>query len=518
MNLRSLTQFSVSLALLGVVSVASACGASNANVLGTGTDDAGDGDGDGDGDGNGDGGSFSSGGGSTTECEPEETACDSGVPQLCSSQGQWVVQPACTDETPMCWEGVCVVCAPDEVGCRENAPRQCAEDGSSWMLEDPCHGDTPACLGETGTCGTCAEGANICSSDGSAVLTCGDNGNWLAPVDCPPGTPACVDGKCEECDPARGTGRRCLGDVPQICAGTSWVTQAPCSDPTPLCIPETGLCGCSSGQRCLDGNTPQQCSAEGQWVNLPDCSGSLPVCQSATGACGCVENEQRCVDDSGRERCVEGQWVSISACSSTTPVCDGTGQCLPCRDGQADRCSPDNVSIQECQDNSWENKQGCAGSDLGVCDSGACTTTTLSSQFIACGDSYCETGVETCCANENGTPFCTEGSCPAQECTTSTLEEARITCDGSNDCPSGQRCCLSERLDDTCGLFPEAINEKRTFCASDCTNTNTNTSYYLEFAVCDGPESCPNDNVECFVHTLGEQELYACDIYNWLEP
>lgn len=450
-----------------------------------------------------------------TECDLDEMRCDEdGIPQRCSVAGQWVDQAACSSETSTCVEGVCLACLPEEVSCQGNAPAQCADDGSSWEVEDTCDGETPACLENDGTCGLCAEDSTICNADGDAVLTCGNDGSWDSEEACPPTSPLCVEGQCQECDPDQGMGRECIGDVPHLCVAGQWVSQGACGGETPSCIQSTGRCGCSSGNRCLDGNTPQECSPVGQWVSLSDCAGNLPVCIASSGECGCVEGETRCAGESGRDRCVGGVWTSIGSCSGATPVCDGAGACVACQDGQADRCSADQTTIQECNDNAWVSRQNCSSTLGGICDDGACTTSAQSPNWLKCGDGFCRTDEEICCANESQNAFCSTGSCPAQECGDPAPDESQITCDGPSDCPGAQQCCITTQLDENCPIFPDAVNRIRTRCADECLDTNA-SSYLTDYEVCSSENGCSNDLIECLPFTAFDVEMYVCDVYSW---
>lgn len=293
---------------------------------------------------------------------------------------------------------------------------------------------------------------------------------------------------------------------------TSGDTSGSCQD----CDPDA--CDCVGTKRCLDGNTPQECGDEYSWESLPDCGGDTPVCLAETGECGCVEDEIRCSGASTRERCVSGTWVSISECSGSTPACVAAGECVACTEGQPNRCSPDQTSIQACSEYGWITKQACNTFEGGVCEDGACTSAAISPDFIACGNSYCETGAEVCCSNDPGASFCAASAadCPAQECNASAPDEVTINCDGPSDCSDGEFCCLSRRFDDTCGgVFPDAMHHIETFCASDCLGT-IYSGDYSEFEVCTGPAGCSLSSVvPCTLQTVGQEQMYTCDVFSW---
>ena len=184
-------------------------------------------------------------------CEPKARRCDETGPSLCSDQGEWEPQGACSEPTPACVDGECMTCSPGSKRCSGNTLLECNEEGSDWDIVETCSGATPACLESIDACGQCDASDKQC--DGDTLQVCGDDGGWQVETVCSGSTPQCVDGACRACDP----------DV--------------------------------SERRCQNAQTAQECASSGSWGTTTACSGDTPVCRADLNHnCGCSEGERRC--------------------------------------------------------------------------------------------------------------------------------------------------------------------------------------------------------------------------------
>lgn len=119
------------------------------------------------------------------ECSPGAKECTGSVPRVCSSDGAWVNQPACSGSTSRCLAGSCV-CATNQTRCDDSSTRAACMSSGQWE-STKCTGDTPRCRGD-GVCG-CLEGASRCA--GSNEDRC-VSGVWQ-PLTCSLG---CVANEC----------------------------------------------------------------------------------------------------------------------------------------------------------------------------------------------------------------------------------------------------------------------------------------------------------------------------------
>jgi hypothetical protein len=123
------------------------------------------------------------------EC-PDGLPCVDGVCIECEMDAQ-------CDWPKWCKAGVCVesLCIPGTQACEENTPQECAEEGDSWLSEEPCVDS----LCSAGECQPfiCTPGEKQCGD--LLLLVCTDQGTGWAEISCPPGQ-ACVDSTCEPID------------------------------------------------------------------------------------------------------------------------------------------------------------------------------------------------------------------------------------------------------------------------------------------------------------------------------
>jgi formylglycine-generating enzyme required for sulfatase activity len=170
---------------------------------------------------------------------------------------------------------MCVVCEPDVMECDDNTSMHCLSDGSAWEELEVCSGLKPACLEETGTCGSCAEGTVQCVGD--ALRTCQSDQTWGISDSCDSATPQCFDKACHECDPEEGNGRSCDDQTPRVCVDGVWMDEAECDGDMPICSPATGRCACAEGtlrgQYACTGGAGREACVGGVWQPMAECGG-----------------------------------------------------------------------------------------------------------------------------------------------------------------------------------------------------------------------------------------------------
>ncbi len=180
--------------------------------------------------------------------------------------------------------------------------------------------------------------------------------------------------------------------------------------------------------RCADGNTPEQCVAQGKqtvWVAQADCAGDTPVCSA--GSCVCSEGAADCQGRTARQ-CVGGVWQT-ETCSGDAPICSG-GQCT-CQD-QSTECA-DGVA-RYCMNGEWQAPETC---ELG-CFQGSCAVNTISEPGLV----SCFPALGLICSG--ATPFCSVLNYYTQFTCTATPASTSLACDGPNDCPEGFECCKGD--------------------------------------------------------------------------
>jgi len=231
---------------------------------------------------------------------------------------------------------------------------------------------------------------------------------------------------------------------------------------------------------------------------------------SAGGSSGggtCAEGEVRCwpASDAARVQCIGGFWAVLPNCVGSTPVCIGAGDCVACSEGAPNRCNPTHTAVESCAGNEWVVEQSCTGAEWGVCENARCTSTILTEAWVGCGDSYCDTGTETCCANDPGTPYCSLFGCEPQVCAEGNVESF-IECDGPTDCP-GQKCCRNYTYEE-CSESEDRMWIATTECKDSCSGNHGN---HWEYELCDGSANiCPGGST-CEPVRTGTEELYHCE-------
>ncbi len=83
-------------------------------------------------------------------CTESETRCAvTGEPEKCMDS-VWTSLGACDVETPVCYQGACVVCAPGTFRCVGQELDQC--DAGSWQMLETCGVGAPVCNALAGIC------------------------------------------------------------------------------------------------------------------------------------------------------------------------------------------------------------------------------------------------------------------------------------------------------------------------------------------------------------------------------
>lgn len=273
--------------------------------------------------------------GCTDGCTQDSYRCINQEREKCSAGGEWQPFETCEDPTPLCTAEGCVGCENGAKYCEgsttfvcvdnnwqseycfgpqpscqngacvpcENGDEWCGHAGDEdwglyvcesgeWVLDKDCKAPTPMCgdLGEGLVCLECPPGTYRC--DGLSHQVCDENGIWQIDP-CPADQPYCSEGACVVC---MGGDTRC-GDPDEseerndvyLCAsvelGNSWSLQGPCPEEAPNCV--DGVCEACTPEETRCGDDPQStevCNEDGLWVDGPDCEGGN-YCDPETGEC-----------------------------------------------------------------------------------------------------------------------------------------------------------------------------------------------------------------------------------------
>lgn len=388
--------------------------------------------------------------GNCVPCTPNDTRCSlvGDRPQTCSEYGTWVDAAPCAAGMNACVQGECRLCEPMKRRCAAGRPQQCNAMGTAWVDGAVCSGATPACVASTGTCGTCTAGDKQCGTQ-NTVDTCNASGGWMQSATCSGTTPVCLAGACTACLPGQ---KSCTGNTPRICnANGAWVAQTACAGNTPTCVPETGQCACAENAvDCADSSTPRKCSG-GVWVPQAQCRGDAPLCVG--GTCQCQEGALECVSSTQSRTCYKGAWLA-ETCGAEKPICVAGQGCLGCTPGTT-RCNPGGQHVvgQCTKDGVWKEIEAC----VDFCSKGGCVNPAATAGMIGCD---AENGTicreSTCCAYEGGRATCalSLGKCP--------LKTLPIDCDGPSDCGEISRtpiCCAVPDQGAGCVATLTACNE-----------------------------------------------------------
>lgn len=241
----------------------------------------------------------------------------------------------------------------------------------------------------------CEAEARDCSDSGEPRF-CDPGGRWQIDVPCDLDNPACFEGGCFLCAP--GALRCNEAGVPETCSpeGTSWQPGSPCGGESPVCVPETGVCG--------------QCSA-----------GSRRACVEEAG--NCASGQQLCQDDSRWGPCDIQPQLADSCVPGDDASCDGqpNGGCA---------CTVDVACGHE--------------EEIGICRRGssACSNAVLGTcqGAINPAERDCTSPFDNDC---DGVPDSTlDATC---ECQPNAVEECdeHVGLDGVGICRAGTRTCVT---------------------------------------------------------------------------
>lgn len=188
-------------------------------------------------------------------CSPDQPACDDTRATFCNSEGSGFVSGGTTcGQQQTCDAGICKdhVCTPGEDYCVGSQSLRCSDDGLASSTNEECSAPTPACFGNgqcgecmpdaERSCGECADGTEICSSDGE-WMGCEDAGTeyscvpdapdgWSGPVvkwagpgsapECPQAYESVAYSGNTDLDPGTHTCSACKCDEPSTCPTDIW--------------------------------------------------------------------------------------------------------------------------------------------------------------------------------------------------------------------------------------------------------------------------------------------------------
>ncbi len=362
-------------------------------------------------------------------CDPDSFTC-----RACDLAGEC---PPLADGRPTrCIEGVCTECDVDgNAGCDTtgDAPvcadddgdgitacRACLDDGECARAAAAGPGARVQCV--DGRCLACDQSDNApCDVGGPAPVCRRDVDGAFRCLPCAgdaecalvaPGTPQCVGGGCEVCDPV---GEGAFDDVG-------------CAAPTAVCDEGIADCrGCMSDDECPGASLCRQ-------------NGTCSGCDPADGDRGCDPASPAPVCDVDRAECRGCAEDAECAGNPQGELCVG-GTCQPCDRGDHRGCGLDTLccgdGVPSCVPTTPES---CAACDVACVGANRCV------------DRVCQCGDEGACGGLQ--PFC-EGAAPAGRC---------VSCFTDDDCaiPGYGQC-----LDGACVACDPRVGEGAAGCAPD---------------------------------------------------
>lgn len=181
----------------------------------------------------------------------------------------------------------------------------------------------------------CTAGTKACN--GSTPLSC-DAGTWVSEAACSDATPVCDQGLCVACTAGQ---KQCVGSTPRVCNAGQWSYQSACGGTNSVCL--DGSCvQCAPGQKRCTGNTPEVCGPNGTWQTEAACGGSTPTCESSTGTCvECVAGTKTCSGLNSMMCNAQNKWEKVETCSF---VCADDGVCGVCQPNSYGCEAPPNSS------------------------------------------------------------------------------------------------------------------------------------------------------------------------------
>lgn len=290
----------------------------------------------------------------------------------------------------------------------------------SALVALSCGGDEAT--GSAGGGPGCSIGGSKCQYGCTASLGCTECATDLDCKDA--GKPACVLGKCHECEVSAdcATGQACFPKDHKCmpaCAG-----DGDCPGDAPICKTDTGAClGCLADADCASIKdapvcepTRAQCSA---CASNADCGAAAPACDLSDGKCHECLVDSNCSAPSlcGVDRKCHATCLLNSDCTDVNkPICDlSSKDCVECLSGSdcpasAPACSAGNKCVAcvvnlDCKDPAAPICQGdkcvgcaasadCADPLKPVCKGGACVqcdkdTDCIDPAFPKCSNQQC---------------------------------------------------------------------------------------------------------------------------------
>ena len=323
--------------------------------------------------------------------------------------------------------------------------------------------------------GSCEPGTRRCAEDGTPQL-CDERGELQADAPCGDATPRCVEGECRACAP--GETRCNEAGLPETCdpEQLTWAAGAPCASESPLCVPETGVCG-----QCSPGSTRA-------------CVGELGNCAAGTQECGVDSLWGPCsVQPAAADSCTPGDDANCNGqpnegCDCTQAVSCGPGQPQGiCRAGTSE-CVNGNPGV--CQGAVFPAGRNCASPADNDCDGRPDNTIDNTCQCIpdterACeqhpgldGIGICRAGQQTCIAaagNLSSTFSGCQGSVPprARDCRSSLDND----CNGAPDNRIDNACQCQPGEQRDCGIEPGSLGCSRGVQTCQLFNGNTQSRF-----------------------------------------
>jgi hypothetical protein len=360
--------------------------------------------------------------------QPDGGFCDGATMRQCSGGAESAAETICADETSCqtgLRSGICAVCIPGTFQC-EGARLNSCSDAGQYEVTEECA--TPElCKADAGLCTEmqCAPDAVSCSSDGTTLNTCNEDGSSFASQEHCMGKGCNSSQKsCNSCKPGEKT---CSGTSVETCNADGQTTAiTPCSASN-----ECSATACNGG-RCAPEKMPtgSPCSR-----GKCDATGNCVQCLAAAD---CASENACTIPACSAGACRPKNAPNGTQCGSSNMKCDGSGRCAeknPCGDGVFD---PTKEACDPLSDE-WKNSGG-------ACDDNC--------RLTAKTYKACQTAGQSCWTGSPAGLFCSlTGACT-------------LTCNTSTDCPPGGTCAL-----DT-GRPPQRI------CITTSCQTGTSLQYY----------------------------------------
>lgn len=299
-------------------------------------------------------------------CAPNQPTCTNGLPAVCNDDGSaFVVSGSECLPGQTCDAGVCRdhVCTPEANFCQGNEVATCTADGLAASVTEVCE-PSEFCDEDLAACSPdlCISGASGCGND-EQPQRCNDDGDgWEDDgAACSGNTPVCLGGDCVTCSPDQ---RDCVAQTPRVCSAEgSWVAQAACDDPKPVCDAPTGTCQYEDSREVAG---VVACGANGETVC--DVTAGEYCCVTGAGANGSAPPAvNACVSAPDCDHGLSGGY------GSTSHRCDADDDCptgdVCCFHQESDGLYT--ACMSDC--NSYPNSAVCIPGETQCPNGGACT-------------------------------------------------------------------------------------------------------------------------------------------------